>query len=187
MEQVSIDKLIEQIGRGDETALAEFYDLTRRRTYGLALRILKDAGAAEEVTLDVYLQVWRSAEKFDTARGQALTWLLMQTRTRAIDRLRKLGTRRTETTLDDASSLASPQARPDESLELTERSSSLLRAMAALVPEQREALGAAFFRGLSHSAIAKHLGLPLGTVKTRIRTGLAKLRHSLENSARSAS
>jgi RNA polymerase sigma-70 factor (ECF subfamily) len=172
--------LIEQIARGDAAALAALYDGTSALVNGLALRILHDPGAAEEVTLDVYLQVWRQAQRYDAARGAPLAWLLTLARSRAIDRRRAGVGRRCESEpLATAMAFAAPGPCPEEDSAAAERGRLIRRALAGLAVDQRKTIELAYFAGLSHAEIARTLGEPLGTVKTRIRLGMMRLRESL--------
>lgn len=172
---------IRRVAAGEQEGLRSLYDQTSPLVYSVALRILGDPADAEEVTLDVYLQAWRSAAKFDPQRGAVSTWLTMLARSRAIDRLRSGLTRKTrESTLAAVGDAFSPAGMPDEQTILQFEQRRIRSALAALDPEQREPIELAFFSGLSHSELAKKLGLPLGTIKTRIRLGLMKLRHMLE-------
>ncbi len=173
--------LIRRTAAGDQSALAGLYDETGRLVHGLALGILKDPGAAEEVTLDVYLQVWRKAPSYEAGRGKPSSWLFTLARSRAIDRLRASARfKGKEDPLDAALQLAAEGPNPQEERSLAERRKKVKDAMARLSPEQREAIGTAYFAGLSHSEIAEKLGTPLGTVKTRIRLGMMRLRELLE-------
>lgn len=173
--------LVARMGRRDEPALAELYDATRALVFGLALQVVGERGGAEEAALDAYSQAWREAARFDAARGNALAWLLNLARSRAIDRRRQAqgSVRRRETALEEAAGIAAPAAAPADGAFARERRERIAAALAALPPEQREALECAFFGGLSHSEAAARLGAPLGTVKTRIRTGLLRLREQL--------
>ncbi len=164
----------------DERALDRLYNATSRRVYGLALTIVRDAQLAEEATLDVYTQVWRRAAAYDPARGGALPYLLTLARTRALDLLRAR-TRRAgkEHELPPEFPLEDPAPDPFETRRGKERADLLRRALAALPGVQRRAIEAAYFDGLTHTEAAAALGAPLGTVKTRIRDGLAALRRSL--------
>lgn len=169
--------LLVRIARKDDVAMERFYDLTRRRVFGLALRMLGDRGLAEEAALDVYSQVWRSAESYDPGRGSVWCWLLLLTRTRSLDLIRSRN-RRADLfdELDEGFDVAVNGPGPDEATEATEEAQKVRAALDSLPPAQREALQVAYFRGLSYSETAVALGLPLGTLKTRIRTGLASLR-----------
>jgi RNA polymerase sigma-70 factor, ECF subfamily len=164
---------ITSLAGGDQQALAAFYDATNRLVYSMALRILGSPADAEEVTLDTYTQVWRTAPGFDPQRGSVLAWLTMLTRSRAIDRLRGMASR----------------ARQEPPGELTSQGSAdpyvaraVQDALNALAPEQREVIELAYWYGYSHSELAERLGQPLGTIKTRIRLGMLKLRAQLGDS-----
>jgi RNA polymerase sigma-70 factor (ECF subfamily) len=172
--------LIERTARGDASALAMLYDATAAMVNGLALRILRDPGIAEEVTLDVYLQVWRQAARYDASRGAPLAWLLTLARSRAIDRRRAgTGARRESEPLATALAIPSPGPGPEESSSAAERRRLVHGALAGLAHDQRKTIELAYFGGLSHSEIAATLGEPLGTVKTRIRLGMMRLRETL--------
>jgi RNA polymerase sigma-70 factor (ECF subfamily) len=172
--------LIQRIAQGDQQALAPLYDETSRFVYALALRILQDYGLAEEATMDVYLQIWRHAHSYAPARGNPSAWLLNMARSRAIDLLRrKARKKRLEESLEAAGSMVASTHDPEQASLLGEEQRRAREALAQLNPEQREVIEIAYFAGLSHSEIAELLGLPLGTIKTRIRSGMLKLRESL--------
>lgn len=170
---------IAAVARGDQAALSRLYDATSGLVYGLVLRILRDDGAAEEVTLDVYQQVWRRATTYDAERGRPSTWLLTIARSRAIDRLRATARERGRGTLELDPDLVDPAADPGAATEGEERRRQVLDALATLPPEQRQAIDLAFFSGLTHVEVAERLAEPLGTIKTRIRTGMIRLRDAL--------
>jgi RNA polymerase sigma-70 factor (ECF subfamily) len=172
--------LIARTGGGDQEALAALYDGTSALVHGLALRILGDRGAAEEVTADVYLQVWRQAVRYDEARGGPLAWLLTLARSRTIDRLRA-GAGRRERTEPLAFALGVPSGAPgpEECSVAGERRRFVQRALDRLPLQQRRPIELAYFDGLTHTEIAATLGEPLGTVKTRVRLGMARLREAL--------
>jgi RNA polymerase sigma-70 factor, ECF subfamily len=145
---------------------------------------LGSVAEAEEVTLEVYMQVWRSAARFDERKGTVFTWLVMLGRSRAIDRLRSLGRqRRSEEPLDGNLSVRADGDSPERASWLNQRRDKVRKAMAELSPEQREAIELAFFQGLSHGELAETLAQPLGTIKTRIRLGMIKLRQLLGSEA----
>ena len=173
--------LVLRMAADDEAALADLFDQTRAAVHGLALHIVRDNGAAEEATLDAYAQAFRDAGRFDPKRGAVLAWLLNLVRSRSIDRLRQLGgvVRRREESLESAVGRVAGDAAPADAAWTSERRERVLAALDRLPPEQREAIHCAFFLGLSHSEAAAHLRAPLGTVKTRIRTGMERLRTSL--------
>ncbi len=180
--QPRLAALIARIGRADETALRELYELTSSRLHGLVLQIVRAPAAAEDVLLEVYLQVWRQALRYDAAQAPVLAWLTLLARTRAIDawRARSRLTRR-ESALDARhDELLDPQPDPLDRSIGSEHAATVRAAVSALPTEQRRAIEAAFFRGLTHTEVAELLDQPLGTVKTRIRTALATLRESLD-------
>lgn len=183
-DNIGFKELIAEIARGDQRAFAAFYDATCGKVHGLACYILKDEALAEEVTMDTFLQVWREAENFREQQAQPLAWLTMITRSRAIDRLRS---RNNSRLLFDGiahdNELIDPQRRPDECLMADESSEQVRACFAQLTPIQRELLGLAFFKGLSHHEIALHSNMPLGTVKTHIRQGMARMHTLLAESA----
>lgn len=173
--------LVTAVAQGNERALAQLYDRTSRTVYGLALRILGDPASAEDITLEVYLQVWRTAESYDPARGTVAAWLVTLVRSRAIDwlRSRRGRGRELEDSLPEAGGL--PDGRPSPEVITIEagRARAVRSALAELPPEQRRAVELAYFSGMSHREIAERIELPLGTVKTRIRLGMLRLRELL--------
>lgn len=172
--------LVKQIAQGEQAALGALYDTTNRLVYGLILRVLSEASAAEEVLLDVYTQVWRQAASYDTQRGSPLAWVTTIARSRAIDRLRSgWQTQQRQESLDVVTDRETVAASPEELTALSERQRFVRQAMTRLSPEQREVIELAYYSGLSHSEIAAKLGQPLGTVKTRTRLGMMKLRDAL--------
>ena len=170
------EELLAVVARGDEQALATLYDRYDRVAYGLAYRILRDQALAQDAVQDAFLSVWRTAASFDPLRGKASTWLLTLVHRRAVDAVRREDRRRAQP-LDDAP-IASGDA-TDETAELREQRRAVQAALAQLPPEQREALELAYSGGLSQSELAERLGVPLGTVKSRMFAALAKLRDLL--------
>ncbi|MEO8190426.1 MAG: sigma-70 family RNA polymerase sigma factor [Acidobacteriota bacterium] len=169
--------LITRIEGREADALSELYDRHSGRLMGLCQRILGDTGEAEEVLQEVFLWVWRSSATFDGSRGSVLAWLLVGTRSRAIDRVRtrrpavRAGLRSVETVPD------TPSGEDVEADSVSREWEGLCRSAIAELPEnQRRALELAYFDGLTHQEIAERTGTPLGTVKTRVRLGLMKLR-----------
>ena len=159
--------LIRRLTRGDHKALGEFYDLYAGLVNGLAIRILRDPAEAEDTVQEVFVQVWRQAARFDPSRGTPEAWLCTMARTRALDRLRKRTSRREEP--EQEKPAASPAPRNEEAL-------AVRRALDGLPPEQKRALELAYYEGLTQTEIADRLKEPLGTVKTRIRTAMIRLR-----------
>jgi RNA polymerase sigma-70 factor, ECF subfamily len=172
--------LVQQIATGDQAALAKLYDNTNRLVYGLVLRVLGDMSSAEEVLLDVYTQVWRQAANYDASRGAPLAWLTTIARSRAIDRLRSgWQDQRRKESLDVLGAAPADGDNPEEMTVASERQRFVREALNTLSPEQREVIELAYYSGLSHSEIAAKLNQPLGTVKTRTRLGMMKLREAL--------
>jgi RNA polymerase sigma-70 factor (ECF subfamily) len=177
-----LERLLAGVADGSQSALAELYDLCHRPVFALALRIVKDRQAAEDVLLDVFLQVWRGAAAFDRARGPAFHWLLTLARSRALDAVRARRLRRDrEAGLSAAAGLLDGGEAPPEHVHSGDRSSRVRQAIAQLPGEQAQALDLAYFQDHTHAAIAARLGVPLGTVKTRIRLAMLKLREKLKN------
>jgi RNA polymerase sigma-70 factor (ECF subfamily) len=171
------EQLIAAVAAGDEQALAELYDRLGGVAYRLALRVLRDPGLAQDAVQDAFLSVWRTAAGFDAHRGSASTWLLTLVHRRAVDLVRREDRRRAAP-LDDAP-VASGDA-TDESAEVRAERRRVQAALAELTPDQREALELAYYGGLTQSELAERLGVPLGTVKSRMFAGLARLRDLLE-------
>jgi RNA polymerase sigma-70 factor (ECF subfamily) len=168
--------LIGRVAGGDQDALTALYDATNRLVYGLLLRILNNAATAEEVLLDVYVQDWKQATRYDGQRGNPRAWLATMARSRAIDRLRADGqAARHEAQLVEASTAAADHD-AEKRVVHEETRRLVCTALDHLPPEQREVIELAFYSGLTHSEIAARLNQPLGTVKTRVRRGMAKLR-----------
>ena len=168
------------MGRGEEPALAAFYDATLNRAWALALRITGRREAAEEVLMDAYLQVWKNPAGWSRVRGSPLAWLLVIVRSRALDQLRRRDRAEPHPepeTLGPAAQVGAED--PTDWLLACETGGTLHAALAELDEMQRQLLALAFFRGLSHEEIATHTNLPLGTVKSHLRRGLAALRGKL--------
>lgn len=166
----------------DELALADLYDRHGAGVYGLILRIVRSPGDAEEVTQEVFLYAWDRARQFDPGRGSMTTWLFTLARSRAIDRIRSFRSqerRREGLRLEQAASAGVSPPLPDRAAEQADARTGVRAALAGLVAEQREVLELAYFDGLSQSEIAEHLRTPLGTVKTRMRQGMIRLRDAL--------
>ena len=172
---------MDRCAAGDQSALAALYDESSSLVCALAMRLLGDMADAEEVTLDVYTQVWRTAATYSQARGSVVSWLVTLARSRAIDRLRSRANRaQREQPILEFTDFEAATVSPEQQIVFSQRSQRVRAAMATLAPEQSEALQLAFFSGLSHSELAQRLGQPLGTVKSRIRSGMMKLRTELE-------
>lgn len=171
-------ELLKAIAAQDEGALAQLYDRYRAILFGLLMRILNNREEAEDVLQELFLQVWRRAADFDENRGRPFTWLVTMARSRGIDRLRALASRErvaTEGARDEAEAVSDAASDAFRS----EQRGLVNNALAQLPDEQKRPLMLAYFDGLTQSEIAARLGAPLGTVKTRMRTGLMKLRELL--------
>jgi len=178
-EELSIESLLRDVAAGDRTAFAEVYDRVSSRVLGLVVRLLRDRAQSEEVTQEVFLEIWQRAGKFDANRGSGMAWVLTMAHRRAIDRIRasqksherdlKIGIRDMERDFDQVA----------ESVEIRVENERVRRAMSRLTPLQREAVILAYYGGYSHSEMAEILGIPLGTVKTRLRDGMIRLRDEL--------
>jgi RNA polymerase sigma-70 factor (ECF subfamily) len=178
-QDLSIESLLRDVAAGDRTAFAEVYDRISSRVMGLVTRLLRDRAQSEEVTQEVFLEIWQQAGKFDANKGSGMAWVLTMAHRRAIDRIRasqksherdlKIGIRDMERDFDGVS----------ESVEIRIENERVKRSMSRLTALQREAVILAYYGGYSHSEMAEILGIPLGTVKTRLRDGMIRLRDEL--------
>ena len=170
--------LVQSIAAGDQLALHALYEMAHRPVFTLVMRLTANRETAEELTVDVFHDVWRRASRYDAANGTVLGWIMNQARSRAIDRLR-FESRKKRSHGGDVQPEAELAADPRDVLELREQGASLRAALAALTPNERQAIETTFFAGFTHAEAAARLNQPLGTVKTRIRSGLHKLRRTL--------
>ena len=171
-----LDALLHRVARGDQAAFGDLYDLTAPRVFGMVLRLVIDRAQCEEVTQEVFVEIWQSASRFDPNKGKAMTWVLTMARRRAIDRIRssqaardrdaRIGVRDFQAEYDDVA----------ESAELRIEGKKVDAAMRELSDSQRQVISLAYYGGQSHSEIARELGVPIGTVKTRLRDGMIRLR-----------
>jgi len=180
MQPAADSALIDRMRTGDEAALSILYDRYSAVLFGMLVRILRDQQAAEEVLQDLFLQLWRNAGQFDAARGSLPAWLMVIGRNRAISRLRGRRDREVleEEEGDYANTFASGQNIEDETVR-AELARSVSAALGQLPVEQRQAAELAYFEGMTQSEIANKTGIPLGTVKTRVRTAMQTLRRIL--------
>lgn len=175
--------LVARVARRDELALATLYDRYCRLVYSVAIRVVGQQQLAEEITLDAFQKVWQSAATFRQERGRFVTWLMSVTRHRAIDELRRLGVRPEGSSVDLDQGLNGGVSREDsveDVVALRQRREVVRRALTDLPEAQRRALELAYFGGMTQQEIADHLDTPLGTIKTRMRMGMQKLRRALE-------
>jgi RNA polymerase sigma-70 factor (ECF subfamily) len=168
------------MAKGDHSALAKAYDQMGPIVFSLAVRMLRDRPAAEDVTQDIFVQVWRQAANYDTTRGSPEAWMMMIARTRILDRLRSRSAGIVLKPVGD-NLPDSPDGEdwPDDLAISREDAVNVRQALAELPHDQRHAIEMAFFDGLTHVEISEKLKVPLGTIKTRIRLGLIKIRDSL--------
>jgi RNA polymerase sigma-70 factor (ECF subfamily) len=172
--------LLGQVARKNEGALAELYHHTSPLVYGLALRMVRERFAAEDITQEVYMQVWRRADAFDPARGNVLSWIITITRSRTLDRLRSSKARlNREDNREVIDAFHDPSPDPEHTSSESERARFVRRFLSQLPTDQRSVIELAFFSGLTHGEIASRTGLPLGTIKSRIRIGMMQLREQL--------
>jgi len=173
----SDEELLEAIGAGDEAALAALYDRFGRVAYGVALRVLRDQALAEDAVQEAFLAVWRSAGSYRRERAKPSTWLLTLVHRRAVDLVRREDRRRAERLDEPPEDVG--VAVPEEA-QLRERRAAVQAALGRLPADQRQALELAYYGGYTQSELAEHLGVPLGTVKSRMFAGLSRLRDALE-------
>jgi RNA polymerase sigma-70 factor, ECF subfamily len=182
MQHAPDSALVEQMTTGDEAALAALYDRYAGMLFSMLMRILRDHQAAEEVLQDSFMQLWRGAARFDAARGSLPAWLMVIARNRAISRLRRRGHQETPEDVEafPMNAVPSPVDLEDEAQRalLVEK---LKRAMAALSPEQREAVELAYFEGMTQTEIAARTRSPLGTVKSRVRAAMQSLKELFDD------
>jgi RNA polymerase sigma factor (sigma-70 family) len=177
--QLSDEALLEAVASSDEAALGELYDRFGRVAYGLALRIVRDAALAEDAVQEAFLQVWRGASEYRPERAKASTWVLTFVHRRAVDLVRREERRRAEP-VDPVGTAVSPGA--DETVVLRSRRATVQEALRQLPEEQRQAIELSYYGGLTQSELAARLEQPLGTIKSRMFTGLQRLQTLLAES-----
>ena len=183
---LSDEALVALVARGDEDALAELYDRVSRIAYGLALRVLRDERHAEDAVQEAFLQVWRSAASFRAERAKASTWILTLVHRRAVDLVRREERRQAEPLGDEETAGLAPE-QTEEAAWLRFERERVQAALGQLPDVQREALELAYYGGFSQSELAERLGVPLGTIKSRMFAGLARLRELLDDSTEQGS
>jgi RNA polymerase sigma-70 factor (ECF subfamily) len=176
--------IVQSIAGGDQLALHALYERTHRIVFTFIVRITNDRATAEELTLDVFHDVWRRASTYDAAGGSVVGWLMNQARSRAIDRLRFEQRKKRVSPEGDSPLPTTAVTAPDEALDLKEQGRVLRSALTVLTPEERQVIETAFFSELTYAEVAARLNQPLGTVKTRVRSGLGKLREALARKVR---
>jgi len=177
-------ELIQSIGRGDQPALRALFDRTHQLVFTLIMRITRHPQTAEELTLDVFHDVWRRAANYDPHNGTVLGWIMNQARSRAIDRVRHEQRKKRVNPVPTVSDSLASQDDPQIAAELHAESRRLEAALSALTPEERLAIETAFFSELTYAETSIRLNQPLGTIKSRIRSGLEKLRSTFEKATR---
>ena len=176
--------LVQSIAAGDQQAMHALFERTQRIVFTLIVRITNNRESAEEVTLDVFHDVWRRASRYDAAGGSVVGWIMNQARSRAIDRLRFEQRKKRVNPHGDSPHPDPAASDPHETFDLKEQGRLLRDALMVLTPEERQAIETAFFSELTHPEVAARLNQPLGTVKTRVRSGLGKLRQALARTAK---
>jgi len=171
--------LLRRASHGDEGAFAEWYDATSARAFGLAVRVLRDPAQAEEVTQESYLECWRHAARFDSAKGSAISWLLTIVHRKAVDRVRSAESAGRRDAAYGQRERSVPHDETAEAAAASIEATRVRAALADLTAKQREAVELAFLGGYTHTEVASMLDLPIGTAKTRIRDGLIRLRDAL--------
>ena len=173
-------RLLQSVGTGDAAAFSELYNRMSPRILGLVIRVLRDRAQSEEVTQDVFIEIWQQAARFDPARGSAVGWMLRIAHSRAVDRVRASEASMARDWHRGIRELNHSQDETDEVVSLRLQSVKIAEAMKSLPELQRQAIDLTHLQGLTQTAAAALLSVPIGTVKTRVRTGLARLRKQLE-------
>ncbi|NYG20797.1 RNA polymerase sigma-70 factor (ECF subfamily) [Agromyces hippuratus] len=173
------EQLLTLVGAGDREAFGDLYDQTAPRVFGLVRRLVVDPAQAEEVTQDVYLEIWQTAPRFDASRGNALAWMFTLAHRRAVDRIRASQAARDRDLRIGVRDLDVPVDTVAEAVEIRVEHERVVDALGGLSELQRECVSLAYYGGLTQSEIADRLDVPLGTVKTRLRDGMIRLRTAL--------
>lgn len=173
------EDLIHRVAQGDEAAFAELYDAVSPTVFGLVRRVVRDPAQSEEVTQEIFLEIWQNAVRFDADRGKAMSWILVIAHRRAVDRVRSA---QASSTRDLRQGIKEYQESYDDvadQVEVRMESERVLRALESLTESQQQAIKLAYYGGYTHTEVAALLDLPVGTVKTRIRDGMIRLRDKL--------
>jgi len=171
--------LLEKVAQGDQAAFSDLYDVLSPRVLGLIIRVLKDHSQSEEVTQEVFLEVWQTAARFDPNKGGAATWILTMAHRRAVDRVRSSQSSRDRDTKIGIRDYAPDYDNVADTVEVRVEHERVSKALARLTELQRQAVTLAYYGGYSHSEVASILSVPIGTVKTRLRDGMIRLRDEL--------
>ena len=177
--EVSDASLLRAIQAGEQEAIAALYDRYSGVAYGLAMRITGDGTLAEDVVQDAYVSVWKQAGRFDPERGQVKSWLLTIVHHKAVDAVRRRTNRNERALPEGPEEFIAAHGRPEEIAEATMDAAAVREAVRAIPDDQRRTIEMAYFEGITHVEIAERMGVPLGTVKSRLRIGLEKMRGSL--------
>ena len=176
---VTSEDLLGRVAHGDQQAFAELYDRTSSRVFGLVKRLLRDHAQSEEVTQEIFLEIWQTATRYDAGKGGAMSWMLTMTHRRAVDRVRASQSSRDRDTRIGIRDFAPEFDSVAENVEIQIESERVKEAMTRLTELQRQAVSLAYFGGYSHSEVSQMLKVPIGTVKTRLRDGMIRLRDEL--------
>ncbi len=174
-----VDELMERVARGDQQAFASLYDALAPLVYGLVLRVVRDPAHSEEVTQEVFLEVWKQAKRFDADRGHARAWITVTAHRRAVDRVRAAQSATDRDLREGIKDFQNSYDDVEHRVEVALDSERVHRALETLTDAQRQAIRLAYYGGYTYPEVAQALGLPLGTVKTRIRDGMIRLRDAL--------
>jgi RNA polymerase sigma-70 factor, ECF subfamily len=175
----TLNDLLARVAEGDQLAFSQLYDQTSSRVLGLVRRLLKDHAQSEEVTQEIFLEVWQNAKRYDAAKGSATTWILTMAHRRAVDRIRSSQSTRDRDTKIGLRDIEADYDSVSESVEITIEHERVGLALQRLTELQRQAVTLAYYGGYSHSEVAEMLKVPIGTVKTRLRDGMIRLRDEL--------
>ena len=176
----ALSDAIARLGQGDEKALAFIYQATSAKLLGICLRILNNRDDAEDALQDVYINLWRSADRFDPARASPISWLAQFARNRSIDRLRQGKVQRGAVPVEEAAEISDTAPLADEQLQTVQRDARIHHCLGTLEERTQSAIRTAFFEGRTYADLADAQGVPLGTMKSWVRRGLAKLKRCLD-------